>query len=178
MIHYQHPSLLSTQESLSDSTRSTIKTKDFKPTTTRSQKRKVSFHRNVLVCEDNNYSQEERNRMHYTTEEMESFVEEIQLFLISIRETERRSPSKTYSSAVLSTGLEGFLHPEHKQQHRLQGVLSVLLEQDRQYREVECSTPADVESISQLYHAACQESKEEAYQRAIARLKGQWRLHD
>ena len=155
MIQYQqHPNLLS------DSTKGTIKTTESKPKPiSKKRNKKVSFHRNVLVYEDDTYSQEERNRMHYTIEEMRSFVEGIRLYLRSLRRMERRS-SKTYSSPLLATGLEGFLHPEHKSQHRLHGVLSVLMEQGRQYRELGCLTPTDLESISQLYHAACQESRE------------------
>mmetsp|Transcript_38817 Transcript_38817/g.93831 ORF Transcript_38817/g.93831 Transcript_38817/m.93831 type:complete len:177 (+) Transcript_38817:50-580(+) len=165
IIHHQQSYRLSTQDPLSDSTKSTISTKESRP---RSKKRnKVSFHHNVLVYEDDSFSQDDRDQMHYTREEMKSFARGIMRYLQSVRRLERRS-KQTYSSPLMATGLEGFLRPEHRRRHRLQGVLSVLMEQKRQYRELGHLTPTDFDSMSHFYHAACQESQQEAYQRALA----------
>ncbi|CAJ1945888.1 unnamed protein product [Cylindrotheca closterium] len=171
MIQYQHPKLLSTQESLSDSTTSTISTKQFKPTHRSKKRRRVlSFNRNVLVYEDDSHSQAERNQMHYTREEIQSFAGATLQCIDSIRRLESQS-SQTNSSPIMVTGLEGFLHPEHKKKHRLQGVLAVLMEQERQYKEQGLFTPVDFDSMSHSYHMASQESHEEAHQRALAQHK-------
>lgn len=165
MIHPpQRPNLLSTQESLSDSSNdSTIRTKESKP---RTKKTEVSFHRNMLVYEYSAHSQEDRNRMHHTREDMKSFANGFRRYLQNVRRIERKS-STTYTTPRADTGLEGLLQPERKNKHRLQGVLSVLLEQDRQYDELGYLTPTDLESMSRLYQIASQESKEEAYERAL-----------
>ncbi|CAJ1945886.1 unnamed protein product [Cylindrotheca closterium] len=140
--------------------------------TTRKSKRrsnttkKVSFSSNVLVCEDDSFSQAERNQMHYTREDFSSFTGAVLQYIDSVRRIEHQS-SQPYSSTLLSTGLEGFLHPEHKMKHRLQGVLAVLMEQDRQYMEQGLFTPVDFDSMSHVYHIACQESQQEAHQRAL-----------
>ena len=163
MIHQQHSNLLSTQVSLSGpikNTRSTSKSKR------RSNRRKVSFSNNVLVCEDDSYSQEDRNRMHFSREDFRSFTGEIRQYIDSVRRIERQL-SKPYSSTLLATGLEGFLHPVHKMKHRLQGVLAVMMEQDRQYMEEGLFTPVDFDSMSHVYHMASQESQNEAHQRAL-----------
>ncbi|CAJ1945889.1 unnamed protein product [Cylindrotheca closterium] len=167
MIHYQHAKLLSAQLSLSDSTKSTMSTKACNTTKRSNKRRRVSFNRDVLVCEDDSYSQEERNQMHYTRDEMRSFAGAILQYIESIRCVESQSSITDSSSPFTATGLEGFLHPEHKKKHRLQGVLSVLMEQERQYKEQGLFTPVDFDSMSHSYHMASQESQEEAHQRAL-----------
>ncbi|CAJ1945887.1 unnamed protein product [Cylindrotheca closterium] len=169
MIHDQQSKLLSTQNSLSESFKSTICTKESKSPRS-SKKRRVSFNRDVLVCKDDSYSQEERKQMYYTREEMRSFIGAIRRYLQRVQRIESRS-SRTYSSPLMATGLEGFLHPEHKKKHRLQGVLAVLMEQERQYKEQGLFTPVDFDSMSHSYHLASQESQDEAHQRALTQHK-------
>lgn len=103
--------------------------------------------------------------MHYTREEMRSFSAEIRQFQIA---------SKTIGAASFKhmslTGIEAYVNPalmEHKRRHKLQAVLAVLMEQDRQYMELGHFTPIHFDSMSKLYHHATEESKEEAHERAL-----------
>lgn len=144
----------------------------------RSPKRKaVTFDNTVLVFEDNSFSQEERKDMFYTDADMESFETETRRIAENSRDAfsqqmpSQDAPDSSSSDDVLCiasyAGMEGFLFPERKQKHKLQGILSVLMEQERQYREQGLFTPIDFDSMSHFYHVASQESQEEAHQRAL-----------
>eukprot|EP00526_Cylindrotheca_closterium_P023335 CAMPEP_0113624308 /NCGR_PEP_ID=MMETSP0017_2-20120614/12527_1 /TAXON_ID=2856 /ORGANISM="Cylindrotheca closterium" /LENGTH=166 /DNA_ID=CAMNT_0000534327 /DNA_START=91 /DNA_END=591 /DNA_ORIENTATION=- /assembly_acc=CAM_ASM_000147 len=140
-------------------------------------KKAVAFDQAVLVFEDDSFSEEERKDMFYTNEDMRSFKTEIWRF----QELSQDAFSQQISSPPSApdadtcpasyTGMEGFLHPERKMKHRLQGVLSVLMEQERQYKEQGLWTPVDFDSMSHSYHMASQESQEEAHQRALIQRK-------
>ena len=144
----------------------------------------VAFDQTVLMFEDDSFSEEERKDMFYTNEDMRSFETEIWRF----KELSEKAFSQQMSSPPSATpdddddhadtcpasyysGLEGILHREHKMKHRLQGVLSVLMEQLRQYKEQGLFTPVDFDSMSHFYHMASKESQEEAHQRALTHRK-------
>lgn len=147
----------------------------------------VSFDRNVLVFEvEQTFSDEEREEMFYTDEDVRSFRNEIWNFQELCRDGFSQQRSSAPASAqeedddddddndtspTSYNGLEGFLHPERKMKHRLQGVLSVLMEQERQFREQGLFTPVDFDSMSHFYHMASKESQEEAHQRALTHRK-------
>ncbi|CAJ1945885.1 unnamed protein product [Cylindrotheca closterium] len=147
----------------------------------KASRKAVAFDQSVLVFEvDHSVTEEERNDMFYTDEDMRSFKTEIWRFqeLAENSFSQQMMSSPTASAADADTwcpacysGLEGFLNPEHKMKHRLQGVLSVLMEQDRQYKEQGLFTPVDFESMSHSYHMASKESQEEAHQRALTHRK-------
>ena len=112
----------------------------------------VAFDNSVLVYEDDSFSPEERKDMFYTDEDMRSFRTEIRRFKelshVSFSQPSKAATTSDEDTCVASySGLEGFISPEHKSKHKLQAVLSVLLEQDRQYKEQGLFTPVDFDSM-------------------------------
>lgn len=131
------------------------------------KRKSVSFYRDVLVYEEWQYSTEDRVGMFYTRDDIRSFSREIRQYQLL---------SKTLGMPFLvknnmnTSGLETFMSSnfmEHKKRHKLQAVLAVLMEQDRQYKEMGYVTPIDFESMSHLYHQATDESQKEAHERAL-----------
>jgi hypothetical protein len=131
------------------------------------KRKSVSFHGDVLVYKEWQYSTEDRVGMFYTRDDIRSFSSEIREYQLI---------SKTLGMPFLlknnmnTNGLETFLSSnfmEHKKRHKLQAVLAVLMEQDRQYKELGYITPIDFESMSHLYHQATDESQKEAHERAL-----------
>ncbi|KAL3931511.1 MAG: hypothetical protein SGBAC_011272 [Bacillariaceae sp.] len=139
----------------------------------------VAFDQSVLVFEVDLPSEEERKDMFYTNEDMRSFKNEIWRFqelshnAFAQQRIAAAAPCNKDANTCPASyaGMEGFLHPEHKMKHRLQGVLSVMMEQERQYKEDGLFTPVDFDSMSHFYHMASQESQEEAHQRALTHRK-------
>jgi hypothetical protein len=126
--------------------------------------KRVTFDSNVLVYEVPYYSLY-RDDMFYSDEEYDGFYSDIKEFLL------------VDNAAVFSAddliGLETFISDDfkiHKWHQRLRGTLAVLMEQDRQYKELGFVTPMDDESMSYHYHNVTDESQKEAHKRALAYL--------
>src|SRR5210317_1158078 len=110
-------------------------------------KKAVAFDASVLVFEDNSFSREERKDMFYTDDDMRSFRKATWRLADTNQATNAQEMSSSSHQEPLSAvssssssseedeevcmvsypGMEGFLSPEHKSKHKLQGVLSVLM---------------------------------------------------
>eukprot|EP00980_Cylindrotheca_fusiformis_P009013 scaffold1934_cov79-Cylindrotheca_fusiformis.AAC.2 len=132
------------------------------------QNKSVSFNPSVLVYKDKlGYSLADRKCMHYTRDEMRNFSREIRQFQINSKQ-QHQQQLRSFNMNLI--GIEAFVNPtvmEHKQRHKLQAVLAVLMEQDRQYMELGYFTPIDFDAMSKVYHHATEESQEEARERAM-----------
>lgn len=130
------------------------------------QRKSVGFHPNVLVHEELHFSKSDRRGMHYTRHEIKSFSKEVRQY----ETAGEGSDTATINQNICLTGLEALINPihiDHKRRHKLQAVLTVLMEQDRQYIEMGYYIPIDVESMSKLYHHVTLESRAEAHERAL-----------
>eukprot|EP00980_Cylindrotheca_fusiformis_P030618 scaffold25103_cov113-Cylindrotheca_fusiformis.AAC.3 len=128
----------------------------------------VSFHPRVKVHFDLvPLNKDDCNRMHYTREEMRSFSQEIrQLQTLTKGNETLASPQIDMNT----TGIESFVNPslmERKRRNKLLAVLTVILEQNRQYWELGLYTPIDFDSMSNVYHNATEKSQVEAHRRAL-----------
>lgn len=128
------------------------------------QRKFVTFHHDVLVYKEScQYSRKDRMVMHYTSDEMRSFTREI------LQYANIYSRGKDLCTLAL-VGIEAFVYPtvkDRKRRHKLKAVLTVMMEQERQFMELGHYSPIDVESMSKLYHNATKESQAEAHERAV-----------